>query len=176
MCKFSMVTRSQQQAAWPGLQNSGTNTRNQAACSGNCVGQWSLPYPSLLTGTHSCSTCAPCIITSGAARAGLMIFYRTSEYCADISVSSDRQATKWIFNFYACFFFFNAFYPSATREFAPCVPRLWDHFFQQQAEWIACSLHSVLRMQASGKRGQLFCTWQSKPFFESTQLPIQDKR
>lgn len=31
-----MVTRSQQQAAWPGLQNSGTNTRKQAAL------QWDL--------------------------------------------------------------------------------------------------------------------------------------
>lgn len=141
MCKFSMVTRSQQQAAWPGLRNSGTNTRKQAACSGSCAGQWSLAYPSPPAEAHSCSTCAPASSLQGHQEQGWWypLCFRTSEYCADTlcyqinRLPSEASASTHVF------FFLNASYPSAMRESAPCVPRLADHFFQLQTEELTLS-------------------------------------
>lgn len=164
MCKFSMVTRSQQQAAWPGLRNSGTNTRKQAACSGSCVGQRSLPYPSLPTATHSCSTCAPCIIAAGTAGAGLMIFYLFLDLrvlCWHISVirSTGYQVNHQL----PSMLLENASYPSATGEFVSCVPRLSDHFFHLQAEELAPSTQL--------QEGTMSSSWQ-----EGTAIPYMAKQ
>lgn len=145
MCKFSMVTRSQQQAAWPGLRNSGTNTRKQAACSGSYAGQWSLAYPSPPAEAHSCSTCAPASPLQGHQEQGWWypLCFRTSEYCADTlcyqinRLPSEASASTHVF------FFFKCLLPLSNEGVCSLCSKAGGPFLST-ANWRAYSLHSVI--------------------------------